>query len=430
MLYFSALISIFEVLILTIPVLLSVAFVTIGERKTMASMQRRLGPNFVGYYGLLQAYADALKLLLKEYISPTQANLILFFLGPVITLIFSLFGYAVIPFAPGLSIIDFNLGILYLLAVSSLSTYGILLAGWSANSKYAFLGSLRSTAQLISYELILSSAILLVILFTGSLSLTVNIEAQRAVWFILPLLPVFMIFFIGSIAETNRAPFDLAEAESELVSGFMTEHAAVIFVFFFLAEYASIVLICILISTLFLGGYTLDITYLDYVISFLFGYMSDYFFFMVTIAEGVGEITYIIVMYLIYSEFYFNPETSVLNTYYLCNQYSYMDNLSIYDFYTSNSLLQGIISGLILIIKSSIMIFVFIWARASFPRVRFDQLMLSCWTILLPIVIGFIVLYPCMVYCFEITPINYCLLMLPFTSHKMSRYESSDTKSA
>jgi len=213
MLYTSSLISLLEVLLVTVPVLLTVAFVTVAERKTMASMQRRLGPNLVGYYGLLQAFADALKLILKEYVSPTQANIYLFFLGPVITLIFSLLGYAVIPYGPGLVISDFNLGILYMLAVSSLATYGILLAGWSANSKYAFLGSLRSTAQLISYELILSSAILLVILLTGSLSLTVIVESQRAIWFALPLLPIFLIFFIGSVAETNRAPFDLAEAK-------------------------------------------------------------------------------------------------------------------------------------------------------------------------------------------------------------------------
>jgi len=205
-------ISIAEGLLVIVPALLSVAFVTVAERKTMASMQRRLGPNIVGYYGLLQAFADALKLLLKEYVAPTQANIILFFLGPIITLIFSLLGYLVVPYGSGLYISDFSLGILYMLAVSSLSTYGILLAGWSANSKYAFLGSLRSTAQLISYELILSSVILLVVLLSGSLNLISIVESQRIISFVFPLFPLFLIFFIGSIAETNRAPFDLAEA--------------------------------------------------------------------------------------------------------------------------------------------------------------------------------------------------------------------------
>lgn len=166
---------------------------------------------------LLIRVADALKLILKEYVSPTQANLVLFFLGPIITLIFSLLGYAVIPYGPGLAVSDYHLGILYMLAVSSLSAYGILLAGWSANSKYAFLGSLRSTAQLISYELILSSAILLIILFTGSLNLTDIVESQKSIWFIIPLLPVFIIFFIGALAETNRAPMDLAEAIANMI---------------------------------------------------------------------------------------------------------------------------------------------------------------------------------------------------------------------
>ena len=368
MIYSPTMISIIEVLIVTVPVLLTVAFVTVAERKTMASMQRRLGPNIVGYYGLLQAFADALKLLLKEYISPTQANLILFFLGPIITLIFSLLGYAVIPYGPGLAIWDFNLGILYMLAVSSLATYGILLAGWSANSKYAFLGSLRSTAQLISYELILSSAILLVVLLTGSLNLTVNIEAQRTVWFILPLLPVFIIFFIGSVAETNRAPFDLAEAESELVSGFMTEHAAVIFVFFFLAEYASIVLICILNAILFIGGYLLDYTIIFNSLNYLFYFFNNIFMFT-EVQEKMFH--------------YFSFETSPL--------------------------LEGLVSGLIIGIKSCIMVFIFIWVRASFPRIRFDQLMSFSWTILLPVVIAFIVLVPCIIYSFEIIPTNICL---------------------
>ena len=218
MYYIPTVISIIEVLLVIVPALLSVAYVTVAERKTMASMQRRLGPNAVGWYGLFQVFADALKLLLKEYVAPTQANIVLFFLGPVITLVFALLGYGVIPYGPGLAISDFNIGILYMLAVSGLATYGILLAGWSANSKYAFLGSLRSTAQLISYELILSSAILLVIMLTGSLNLTVNIESQRAVWFIFPLLPIFIIFFIGSVAETNRPPFDLAEATNMIWS--------------------------------------------------------------------------------------------------------------------------------------------------------------------------------------------------------------------
>ena len=356
-------ISIIEVIIVIVPALLVVAFTTIAERKTMASMQRRLGPNIVGYYGLLQAFADALKLILKEYVGPTQANLILFFLGPIITLIFSLLGYAVIPYGPGLSIGDLGLGILYMLAVSSLSTYGILLAGWSANSKYAFLGSLRSTAQLISYELILSSAILLVVMLTGSLNLTVNIEAQRAIWFIVPLFPVFIIFFIGSIAETNRAPFDLAEAESELVSGFMTEHAAVVFVFFFLAEYGSIVLMCILTSILFLGGYLLINS------SDLFN-LIDFIFSNVLFIDWV---------------FYWR---------------SYIESIF------NNPSLEGLLFGLNLGLKSSIMIFTFIWARASFPRIRFDQLMAFCWTVLLPIVFALVILVPCILYSYNILPIS------------------------
>ena len=361
--YYPTIISIIEVVLVLVPSLLAVAFVTVAERKTMASMQRRLGPNVVGYYGLLQAFADALKLLLKEYVAPTQSNIVLFFLGPIITLVFSLLGYAAIPYGPGLAINDFTLGILYILAVSSLATYGILLAGWSANSKYAFLGSLRSTAQLISYELVLSSAILIVIFLTGSLNLTINIESQRGIWFILPLLPIFIIFFIGSIAETNRAPFDLAEAESELVSGFMTEHAAVVFVFFFLAEYGSIVLMCILTCALFIGGY-----------------LSIDYFFILTILD------------FIYSNILFMDW--ILNLHY--------DLKGI----ISNSLLEGLFYGLSLGIKSSIMIFIFIWARASFPRIRFDQLMSFCWTVLLPIIFAIIILIPCNLYVYNIFCLN------------------------
>jgi NADH-ubiquinone oxidoreductase chain 1 len=328
--------KIIDVIIVLVPMLLGVAFVTVAERKTMASMQRRLGPNAVGFYGLLQAFADALKLLLKEYVSPSHSNNILFFLGPVITLIFSLLGYAVIPFGPGLTVADLDLGILYMLAVSSLATYGILLAGWSANSKYAFLGSLRSTAQLISYELILSSIIIIVVLLSGNLNITINIESQRNIFFLIPLLPAFIIFFIGSIAETNRAPFDLAEAESELVSGFMTEHSAVVFVFFFLAEYASIVLICILTSILFIGGY----------------------------------------LGMLYSNIF------------------------------NNIYIIGLSYSLSLGLKSCVLIFTFIWVRASLPRARYDQLMLFCWIILLPIVIAFIIYIPSFIYSLGILPFN------------------------
>ena len=366
MLNLQSLIAILEVIIVVVPALLTVALTTIAERKTMASMQRRLGPNIVGYWGLLQAFADALKLLLKEYVGPTQANLILFFIGPIITLIFSLLGYAVIPYGPGLTIADLNLGILYMLVVSSLSTYGILLAGWSANSKYAFLGSLRSTAQLISYELILSSAILLVVLLTGNLNLTINVEAQKVVFFVIPLLPIFIIFLIGCIAETNRAPFDLAEAESELVSGFMTEHSAVIFVFFFLAEYASIVLICIFTSILFLGGY-LNIFSLDFLVHIIF----------------IFDIFNIDIFNTLFSEMHIN-------------------------FF--NLFIEGLVSSLMLGLKTCLMIFVFIWARASLPRIRFDQLMSYCWTVLLPIIIAFIILIPCVVYSLCLIPTNFYLI--------------------
>jgi NADH-ubiquinone oxidoreductase chain 1 len=362
---YANILSFLEVVLLLLPTLLAVAYVTVAERKTMASMQRRLGPNVVGYYGLLQAFADALKLILKEYVAPTQSNLFLFFLGPVLTLIFALLGYAVIPYGPGLSISDLDLGIFYIIAVSSIATYGILLAGWSANSKYAFLGSLRSTAQLISYELVLSSAILIIVMITNSLNFNVTIQFQKIVWFILPLFPILLIFFIGSVAETNRAPFDLAEAESELVSGFMTEHAAVIFVFFFLAEYSSILLMCILTSIFFMGGYLVsyDVIHLLDKLDYIWVYLFD---------------------------------IDLISSY---------QNLKLQEL-LKNSFINGLFSGLILGLKSSALVFVFIWVRASFPRIRFDQLMTFCWTVLLPLLFAFIVLIPCILFQFDAFLIN------------------------
>jgi NADH-ubiquinone oxidoreductase chain 1 len=251
----TTLFNLLEVLVVLVPMLLAVAFVTIVERKMLAAAQRRVGPNIVGVFGIMQPFADALKLVVKEIIVPANSNKVLFYLAPMATLVFALLGWGVIPFGEGLVIFDFSLGLLYTLALSSLGIYGVLFAGWSGNSKYAFLGSLRSTAAMISYELILSTAVIIVVLLSGSFNLTAIIESQQAIWYIVPLLPVFILFFISILAETSRTPFDLQEAESELVAGFFTEHSAIIFVFFFLGEYCSILLMSTLSAILFTGGW-------------------------------------------------------------------------------------------------------------------------------------------------------------------------------
>jgi NADH-ubiquinone oxidoreductase chain 1 len=326
----NLLVNLIDILCVILPILLSVAFMTIIERKQLAAHQRRVGPNTVGYYGILQPFSDALKLILKETVIPSQSNKILFYLAPVSTLIFSLLGWGIIPFGQGLALSDFSLGILYTLALSSLGVYGILFAGWSANSKYAFLGSLRSTAAMISYELILSSAILIIILLTGSFNLTNIIEHQQSIWFIVPLLPVFIFYFISILAETSRTPFDLQEAESELVAGFFTEHSSVPFVFFFLGEYSSIVLFSCISAILFLGGYNI-------------------------------------------------PELFINNTF--IN-------------------LQSIILG----IKTCLFCFMFVWFRATLPRLRYDQLIELCWLNLLPVVVAFIILVPSILVAFDIAP--------------------------
>jgi NADH-ubiquinone oxidoreductase chain 1 len=322
--------SLLEVLIVMVPVLLSVAFMTIIERKVLASMQRRVGPNVVGVYGILQPFADALKLIVKETVIPQHATRSIFILAPIVSLVFSLLGWAVIPFGSGLAITDFELGVIYSLAISSMGIYGVLLAGWAANSKYAFLGSLRSTAQMISYELILSSGVLCVIFLSGTFNYTHLILNQQAIWYIIPLLPVFIVFFISVLAETNRTPFDLPEAESELVAGFFTEHSSVVFVFFFLAEYSSIVLMSTLTAILFLGGFL-------------------------------------------------SPEIILNSTWFN-------------------------IQSIILALKTSLFCFIFVWFRATLPRLRYDQLMKVCWIEILPMVIGFIILVPSVLVAFDITP--------------------------
>jgi len=248
-------IIILKILILIIPLLIAVAYFTVAERKIMGIIQRRRGPNVIGYAGLLQALADGLKLFVKETILPSNSNLIIFLLAPIICFFLSLVGWAVIPFSHQVVISDINLGILYLFAISSLNVYSILLAGWSSNSKYAYLGALRSTAQMISYEISLGFTILSVVVSAGSLNLITITESQSKIWFIIPLLPMFMIFYISMLAETNRHPFDLPEAESELVSGYNVEYSAMIFALFFLGEYANMLLMGAISSILFLGGW-------------------------------------------------------------------------------------------------------------------------------------------------------------------------------
>lgn len=320
---FQGLIHLLIVLLSIVAVLLSIAFATLAERKVMGSMQRRLGPNKVGIYGLLQPLADGGKLLLKETVIPAHANVGLFLLAPILTLTFSLLGWMVIPFNNSTVIFDTPLGILFVLAVSSLGIYGVIFSGWAANSKYAFLGSLRSTAQMISYEVVLGLIILTVVFCLGDApSLSQIVMSQQAIWYIVPLAPLGILFFISALAETNRPPFDLPEAESELVAGYFTEHSAMPFAYFFLGEYSSILLISTLTVILFLGG---------------------------------SLVPFI-------------------------------------DMYVPQS-----IASLSLGLKVSFVFFSFIWVRTTFPRWKYTQLIVICWTSLLPLVLGFTIIVPALI---------------------------------
>ena len=244
-----------QTLAVLVPLLIGVAYMTYAERKILAAMQMRKGPNVVGPFGLLQPFADALKMLMKETIIPAGASRVLFMLAPVITFVLAMIAWAVIPVNEGWAVADINVGVLYLFAISSLGVYGIIIAGWASNSKYAFLGALRSAAQMVSYEVSIGFVIVTVLLCVGSLNLSDIVRAQRDLWFAIPLFPMFVIFFISALAETNRAPFDLPEGESELVGGFFVEYSSLSFGLFFLGEYANMILMSALTTILFLGGW-------------------------------------------------------------------------------------------------------------------------------------------------------------------------------
>ena len=307
-------IKIFAVIV---PLLIAVAYLTLAERRVIGLMQLRKGPNIVGPFGLFQPFADALKLLSKETILPSGTSKTVFVIAPMLTFVLSLVAWAVIPFGEGMVIADVNIGILYLFAISSLGVYGVIMAGWASNSKYPFLGAMRSAAQMISYEVSLGLVIITVIMAAGSLNLTDIVMAQKEMWFCIPLFPMFVIFFISTLAETNRAPFDLPEGESELVAGYFVEYSSMSFALFFLGEYANMILMSGMTATLFLGGW---LPPFDWPI-----------------------------LYLIPGVVWF-------------------------------------------ILKIALVLFMFIWIRATTPRYRYDQLMRLGWKVFLPFTLIFVVL--------------------------------------
>jgi NADH-quinone oxidoreductase subunit H len=323
------LIIVLQILLVVVPVMVTVAFLVYYERKLLAAFTLRRGPNVVGPFGLLQSFADLIKVFFKETIIPTGANKIVFFAAPMLTFVLAMIAWAVIPFAKGWVIADINVGILYLFAVSSMGVYGIVMAGWASNSRYAFLGALRSAAQMVSYEVSMGFVIVTVVIVAGSLNLSDIVEAQRTIWFAIPLLPMFVIFFVTALAETNRHPFDLPEAESEIVAGYQVEYSAVAFVLFFLGEYMNMMLMSGLTVILFLGGWL--------------------------------------------------PPFDIVP-------------------------FTWIPGPLWFIAKIIVVLTLFIWVRATFPRYRYDQLMRLGWKVFLPFSLLWVVLTAGVMITFDLLP--------------------------
>ncbi len=330
--YAPAVLYVIKILLLivciTVPLLLSVAYLTLWERKLIGWMQVRIGPNRVGPMGLLQPIADGLKLLVKEIIVPTGANKILFILAPIMTIMPAMAAWAVMPFGPELVLADIDAGLLYIMAISSLGVYGIIIAGWASNSKYAFLGALRSAAQMVSYELAMGFALVCVLMAAQSLNLGDIVRMQRGDWgllnwFWIPLFPILLVYLISGVAETNRAPFDVAEGESEIVAGFHVEYSGMAFAVFFLAEYANMLLISTLTSVMFLGGWLSPVP--------------------AVFADAIGL-----------------PWLAAANFGWL-------------------------------LVKLFVVVSSFLWFRATFPRYRYDQIMRLGWKVFLPLTIGWIV---------------------------------------
>lgn len=263
------LLTLIKILIIIVPLLISVAYFTLAERKILGAIQRRRGPNVIGVYGLLQPLSDGFKLLVKETILPSNSNKFIFVIAPIITFVISLMGWAIIPYDKYSLLSDLNIGVLYLFAVSSLGVYGIIMSGWSSNSKYAFLGALRSAAQMVSYEVSIGFIIITIVICCGSFNLSNIIQTQKDIWFVIPFFPLFLMFFVSALAETNRHPFDLPEAEAELVSGYNVEYSAMGFALFSLGEYANMLLMSSLNVILFFGGYNSPLEFLNFIPGFV-----------------------------------------------------------------------------------------------------------------------------------------------------------------